>query len=155
MRNIIKRFYRIFLSLFYGLYRFSKRYVIPSIQFIEAIKALLDGELPSNDFNHKKYFAELLNTSEAFISEIMCAFVNAVNTVIPDVIDGRKRHIEILLTFIKHIKALEKRQRGLILFKTASLMVMNLVPDKKPIKENEADLLVQLNYSINKHKRVF
>jgi len=156
--KLVKRFYVWFKLIFSGLWRFIRDYVVPVILFINAIKELLETDIDEKKFNYKSYFADKLKYTQKLITLLVNAFINAAEILIPEAIEElkEKTYLAIILAFVEYFRTLDKPQKSMLFFKLASLMLIELTSDTKfKIKDDEADLLIQLTYSYNKYKKVF
>ncbi|MCK4661344.1 MAG: hypothetical protein KAT68_00650 [Bacteroidales bacterium] len=153
------RFIMAFMSLiFQSVWKFSRDYVIPVIDFINVIKQMLEMEvdvakclLNKKAFEYDSFFIEYLNCAESIIYKIMRAFIESVKVLVPDIEETKWN--EILLALVVYIKDLSKHQKAYLYFKLASLMVLKLAPDKYELHSNHSDFLVQFNYTYRKNKK--
>lgn len=162
--NLIKRFFSLFQLLISGLFRFVRDYAIPAINFINTIKELVENPLTDEKaikaFNYKDFFTNKLNVSYSLISNLLAAFKAALLNLLPD-IGKEKSYNAMILAYANYVKTLENHQRNMVYFKTVSLMLVELINPRTSIKDNEekistsdADLLTQLSYSYNRHKKI-
>ena len=91
---------------------------------------------------------------------MLAAFKAAMLNLFPD-IGEEKSYSKMILAYANYIRTLEKNQRNMVYFKTVSLMLVELInprtslPDnKEKISSSDADLLAQLSYSYNRHKKI-
>jgi len=162
--NLIKRFFSLFQLLITGLFKFVRDYAIPAINFINAIKDLIENPITDKKaidaFDYKKFFTDKLNIAYSIISNLLAAFKAAMLNLFPD-IGEEKSYSKMILAYANYIRTLEKNQRNMVYFKTVSLMLVELInprtslPDnKEKISSSDADLLAQLSYSYNRHKKI-
>ena len=151
----MKAFARILLiitTIINGTYRIFRDYVFPVINFLEAIKALLENETLVNTKADENYFAQVLGKTKDQIALMFKAFRKAVFNLLPDLVPPITSNVNLINKLIEHLRSLSGSQRAMFLFKMASLMLMNLY-DAEPIKESQSDLLVQMAYNQIKSKK--
>ncbi len=135
--------------------RIVRDYVIPIIHFIQAIKLLLESESEKIPDNIKKHFADQLFMTEKFITQLITAFVFVIKQLLPDEVAEleHKTNLAIIKMYIAKLKTLDDRLRNMLLFKTASLMLIWFMSDHDhPVTETEADFLTQTAFTYLKHK---
>lgn len=139
-----------------GVYRIVRDYVIPVIQFLQFIKELMSSEVNKKNAEEtlsKKSLSEYLKVAESVIDSLIKAFIQAVKQLLPDLVSDKITYWELILRYVEYLKKQDSAYRSMILFKTASLMIIFWNKEKKiVIAENEADFLVQLTYSSEKFK---
>ena len=145
----MKAFARILLiitTIINGTYRIFRDYVFPTINFLEAIKALLENEELKDTKADESYFAQVLGKTTDQIALMFKAFRKAVFNLLPDLAPPITSNVNLINKLVEHLRSLSKSQRAMFLFKMASLMLMNLY-DTETLKESQSDLLVQMGYN--------
>jgi len=148
-----------------GLWKFSRDYVIPVIQFIEAVKELLkvaieqDEKIDAPSFQIQKYFIGRLSKfiNEELIKKIIVAFIEAVQEVCISITiekADKNKQANVFAAFIEYLKPLNKYQRSMIYLKIASRILIAIVPADK-LKGHTADVMVQMIYTNFKNKSKF
>lgn len=145
------------------MYKIIKEKAIPIIKFIEVIKLLIDNE----DFKTAKpsktdkapaedktdwiaWIIEKLGWAKEMFDKFSTAFIKSLKTLLPDIITG-KNFLEVLKQFIEYLRTLNNSQKAMLFIKLASLMLINLSPEKK-YKETESDFIIQTAYT---HEKLF
>jgi enolase len=136
-----------------GTYRIFRDYVFPVINFLEAIKALLENEELKDTKADESYFAKILGKTEEQIKLFFKAFRKAVFSLLPDLAPPVTSNVNLINKLIEHLRSLTKSHRAMFLFKLASLMLINLY-DLEDLKESQSDLLVQMAYNQKKSKKI-
>jgi len=150
----MKAFARILLiitTIINGTYRIFRDYVFPTINFLEAIKALLENEELKDTKADESYFAKILGKTEEQIKLFFKAFRKAVFNLLPDLAPPVTSNVNLINKLTEHLRSLTKSHRAMFLFKLASLMLINLY-DLEDLKESQSDLLVQMGYNKIKSK---
>ena len=129
-----------------GAFRIFRDYVFPVINFLEAIKSLLDNEELAGTKADESYFAQVLGKTTDQIALMFKAFRKAVFNLLPDLAPPITSNVNLINKLVEHLRSLSKSQRAMFLFKMASLMLMNLY-DTETLKESQSDLLVQMGYN--------
>lgn len=143
-----------------GVYRIVRDYVVPVINFMQAIKELLDAPVEGKDGAKNAYskerFAEILKLSEEIIERLIYSFVAAVKDLLPELAPPQTTYYNVIKNFIKYVKDLPEGQRNMIFFKVASYMLLHwqkASKQKEVTTEHQADLLVQMVYSYNEKRK--
>jgi len=102
---------------------FIQYYIIPVIQFVNAIKKLLESEIDEKTFEWKQYFAEYLGFAQDVIEFLVKVFAKAAKALCPPDVITATVYKQIILQFANYVKTLEKRQRNFLYFKIASVIV--------------------------------
>ena len=151
----IKFIYSYLLGIYLFLHKMIRDYVLPIVHFIQFLKSLLDEDISKLSEDYKKHFADKLQMAEKFIGKLVTAFVFVVKNLLPDQVAEleHKTNLAIIKMYITYIKTLSDQQRNMLLFKTASLMLMWFMEDHdKPVTETEADFITQSVFTYLKHK---
>lgn len=134
---------------------FIQDYIIPVIQFVNGIKALLESEIDEKTFEWKKYFSDYMGIAQDVIEFLVKAFAKAAKALCPPDIITSTVYKQIIIQFANYVKTLEKRQRNFLYFKIASMMLMEWYSFRnkgEELKESECDFWLQFTYTYNKIK---
>jgi len=130
-----------------GTYRVFRDYVFPVVNFINAIKSLLEDEQLKEVKADEGWFAQWLKKTETEIKLLFKCFRKAITLLLgvefaPPAISN----INLINKVVEYLRSLTKYQRAAFLFKLASLMLIYYY-DKEELQEKQSDLLVQMAYN--------
>ena len=153
--KFFQKFLIFLLPLVTRMRAFIQDYIIPVIQFVNAIKKLLESEIDEKTFEWKQYFAEYLGFAQDVIEFLVKVFAKAAKALCPPDVITATVYKQIILQFANYVKTLEKRQRNFLYFKIASMMLMEWYSQRnkgETLKESECDFWLQFTYTYNKVK---
>lgn len=129
-----------------GTFRVFRDYVFPVVNFINALKALLEDEQYKDVKADEGWFAKWLKKTEVEIKLMFKCFRKAISFLLPEFAPPAISNINLINKVVEHLRSLSKHQRAMFLFKMASLMLIYYY-DKEELQEKQSDLLVQMAYN--------
>jgi len=160
----MKKIILFLISLFFSLKSLANKYIIPIILFLQEIKRISQNKTkPITEKNYRNRFFIVLEKWQEYLESIINAFVEAVNTLLAEQVasiptgpDNILHKFLIIKMYIEHLKTLDNKHRNMLLIKTASLMLINLLfaLGKAPITESKADAYCQASYCYMKRNKM-
>jgi len=160
----MKRIIIFLISLFFTLRKFSNDFIIPIISFLQEMKRY--SEYKKTRLTEKNYKTKLFFSLEKWqhiLDTLINSFIEAANTLLPEQVsnipvghDNILRKFLIIQMYIEHLKTLTNKQRNMLLIKTASLMLVNMLfaLGKPQMTETSADVYCQTCYCYMKENNM-